>query len=117
MVAVESLHRATVQPRATGRPAGILPGMAPPARRPARTGGRRANYAPPPQAEGVRKYRPEGWANWLGTIMFSLIAIALVVEIITAVADGRGADPIAATILLAAFCWMIYLFATTRFED
>lgn len=82
-----------------------------------RTGGRRANYAPAATEVGVRKYLPIGWANWTGFIMFGLICIALFAETITAAAEGRGADPIAAGVMTVVFAIMTYLFATTRVKD
>ena len=80
-------------------------------------GGRRANYAPAPTEVGTRKYLPIGWANWLGFVMFGLISIALLAETVTAIAEQRGADPIAAAVMTAVFFTMTYLFATTRVKD
>ncbi len=82
-----------------------------------KTGGRRANYAPAVDQVGTRKYLPIGWANWLGFIMFGLITIALFAETLTAIAESRGADPIAAGIMTIAFATMTYLFGTTRVKD
>jgi len=80
-------------------------------------GGRRANYAPAVDRVGARKYLPVGWANWLGFVMFGLIAVALFAEVIAATIQHRGADPIAAAIMMIAFGVMTYLFATTRVKD
>jgi hypothetical protein len=79
--------------------------------------GRRANYAPAAETVGTRKYLPVGWANWLGFVMFGLIAIALFCETIAATIQQRGADPIAAGIMTIVFIIMTYLFATTRVKD
>lgn len=82
-------------------------------------GGRRANYAPANSGSGVlpSKYRPVGWANWLGFVMFGLLTFALAAETVAGVAEGRGADPIAAGVMTIAFAAMTYLFATTRMRD
>lgn len=77
-------------------------------------GGRRANYAPSVDQVGVRRHLPVGWANWIGFVMFGLIGIALAVETVAAIAEGRGADPVAAGIMTAAFGVMTYLFGSTR---
>lgn len=82
-----------------------------------RSGGRRANYAPAVDQVGGRRYLPIGWANWMGFVMFGLITIALLVETLTAIADGRGADPIAAGLMTLVFATMTYLFGTTRVKD
>ncbi|WP_217913357.1 hypothetical protein [Miltoncostaea marina] len=82
-----------------------------------KTGGRRANYAPAPTEVGTRRYLPIGWANWLGFIMFGLISIALFAETIAAIAQQRGADPVAAAVMTGVFGTMTYLFATTRVKD
>lgn len=82
-----------------------------------RKGGRRRNYAPPPDMVGYRKYLPVGWVNWLGLVMFALIFVALAAETLRATIDGRGADPIAAGAMTAGFGYMVYLFGTTRLRD
>ena len=82
-----------------------------------RTGGRRANYAPAATEVGTRKYLPIGWANWLGFVMFGLITVTLLAETLAALAEQRGADPIAAGIMTAVFAVMTYLFGTTRVKD
>ena len=82
-----------------------------------RTGGRRANYAPAATEVGTRKYLPIGWANWLGFVMFGLITIALLAETFAAIAEQRGADPLAAGIMTIVFAVMTYLFGTTRVKD
>lgn len=82
-----------------------------------KSGGRRANYAPAVDQVGNRKYLPIGWANWLGFVMFGLITIALFAETLTAIAEQRGADPIAAGIMTIVFATMTYLFGTTRVKD
>lgn len=89
------------------------------ARKKAKTagGGRRANYAPAVDQVGARRYLPVGWANWIGFVMFGLIAVALAAETVRAVAEGRGADPIAAGAMTVAFAVMTYLFGTTRVKD
>lgn len=81
------------------------------------TRGRRANYAPAADAVGTRRYLPVGWANWLGFVMFGLITIALFAETIAAIAQHRGADPVAAGVMTIVFAVMTYLFATTRVKD
>ncbi|MEQ8834404.1 MAG: hypothetical protein RIB67_08145 [Miltoncostaeaceae bacterium] len=80
-------------------------------------GGRRANYAPAATQSGNRKYLPVGWANWLGFVMFSIIAVALGAEAVAGVIEGRGADPAAAAVLFAGFAYMTYLFGTIRLKD
>jgi hypothetical protein len=80
-------------------------------------GGRRANYAPAATEVGYRKYLPIGWANWLGFVMFGLITVALFAETISATAEHRGSDPIAAGIMTIVFAVMTYLFGTTRVKD
>ena len=82
-----------------------------------RSGGRRANYAPVKTSVGYRRFVPLGWANWLGFFLFGFIFIALLVQIPWAIAHDRGADPVAATVMAAAFGWMVYLFATNRITD
>lgn len=82
-----------------------------------KSGGRRRNYAPTSDRVGFRRFLPVTWAHWLGFVLFGVIFVALCAEIVASAADGRGADPIAATILAAAFGWMVYLFATTRAKD
>ena len=82
-----------------------------------KTGGRRANYAPVATAIGTRKYLPIGWANWLGFVMFGLLGIAFFAETIAAIAESRGADPIAAGGMTIIFAVMTYLFGTTRVKD
>ncbi len=82
-----------------------------------KSGGRRANYAPAVTEVGGRKYLPVGWANWLGFVMFGLLCIAFFAETITAVAETRGTDPIAAGGMTIIFGVMTYLFATTRVKD
>jgi ABC-type uncharacterized transport system permease subunit len=79
--------------------------------------GRRANYAPKPDQVGGRKYLPLGWANWLGFALFGLLGVAVLVELISAISESRGADPIVAGIVLCLFSWMTYLFATNRLKD
>ena len=49
--------------------------------------------------------------------MFGLITIALFAETLTAIAEQRGADPIAAGIMTIVFATMTYLFGTTRVKD
>ena len=66
-----------------------------------KSGGRRANYAPAVDQVGTRKYLPIGWANWLGFIMFGLLSVAFLAETVAAVAESRGADPIAAAVMRA----------------
>jgi hypothetical protein len=83
----------------------------------ARGRGRRANYAPRPTEVGYRRFLPVGWANWLGFVMFALIGIALVVEVFVAISESRGADPVAAAVMAAAFGWLTFLFATNRITD
>lgn len=80
-------------------------------------GGRRANYAPAVDQVGVRRYLPVGWANWVGFVMFGLIAVALAAETVRAAIETRGADPLAAGVMTAAFVVMTYLFGTTRVKD
>lgn len=82
-----------------------------------KSGGRRANYAPAATQSGNRKYLPVGWANWLGFVMFAAIAVALAAEAVAGVAEGRGADPVAAGVLFAGFAYMTYLFGTIRLKD
>jgi hypothetical protein len=82
-----------------------------------RGGGRRANYAPAVDQVGIRRFLPVGWANWLGFVMFGLIAIALLAETLVAISETRGADPVAAAAMTAAFAVMAYLFGTTRVKD
>lgn len=82
-----------------------------------KAGGRRANYAPATTEVGARKYLPIGWANWLGFVMFGLIAIAFLAETINAISERRGADPIAAGVMTVVFAVMAYLFGTTRVKD
>jgi hypothetical protein len=82
-----------------------------------KSGGRRANYAPATTEIGGRKYLPVGWANWLGFVMFSLLTIAVFAETIAAIAQTRGADPIAAAGMTVILGVMTYLFATTRVKD
>jgi hypothetical protein len=82
-----------------------------------RAGGRRANYAPAADQVGIRRLLPVGWANWLGFVMFGLIAIALLAETVVAISETRGADPVAAAVMTAAFAVMTYLFGTTRVKD
>lgn len=82
-----------------------------------RAGGRRANYAPAVDQVGIRRLLPVGWANWLGFVMFGLIAIALLVETVVAISERRGADPVAAAAMTAVFAVMTYLFGTTRVKD
>lgn len=82
-----------------------------------KAGGRRANYAPAVDQVGTRKYLPTGWANWMGFVMFGLITIALLAETVRAIADSRGADPLAAGIMTVVFATMTYLFGTTRVKD
>lgn len=86
-------------------------------KKPKRTGGRRANYAPTVDQVGARKYLPIGWANWLGFVMFGLITVALFAETINATMESRGNDPIAAGVMTIVFATMTYLFATTRVKD
>jgi hypothetical protein len=39
------------------------------------------------------------------------------VELVSAIQESRGADPIVAGIVLCLFSWMTYLFATNRLKD
>lgn len=80
-------------------------------------GGRRRNYAPPPDQVGFRRYLPVGWVNWLGLAVFGLITVALLAETIAAILETRGTDPIAAGALTAGFAYMVYLFGTIRLRD
>lgn len=91
--------------------------MAPKKDQKKKSGGRRANYAPAASGDGFHRLRPVGWANWLGFVMFGLITIALMAEVVAAIADRRGADPIAALVMTVVFGVMTYLFATTRVKD
>jgi hypothetical protein len=79
--------------------------------------GRRAYYAPKPDQVGRRKYLPMGWSNWLGFSLFGLLTIAVLAELITAISEGRGADPVVAAIMAGLFSWMTYLFGTNRLKD
>lgn len=79
--------------------------------------GRRANYAPKPDQVGRRKYLPLGWSNWLGFALFGLLSVAVLVELVSAISESRGADPIVAAIVLCLFSWMTYLFGTNRLKD
>lgn len=79
--------------------------------------GRRANYAKPAPEKGPTRYVPRGWSNWLGFVMFALITIFVLVEIVFAISEGRGADPVMAGIMGCLFAWMTYLFATNRLKD
>jgi hypothetical protein len=81
------------------------------------TKGRRANYAPSPDQVGGRKYLPVGWSNWVGTILFGSLAIAVFIEIFVAISESRGADPVIATIMFCLLSWMTYLFATNRLKQ
>lgn len=81
------------------------------------SGSSRRNYTAPAELTGWRRYRPTGWANWLGFVLFGIIFLALVVETAQATIETRGADPIAALAMTVAFGWMVYLFATTRTKD
>jgi hypothetical protein len=82
-----------------------------------RGSGRRANYAKPATEVGWRRFLPVGWANWLGFVMFAVIAIAMVVEVFSTAAEGKGADPFAAALMAGLTGWMTYLFATNRITD
>jgi hypothetical protein len=79
--------------------------------------GRRANYAPKPDQVGSRKYLPLGWSNWLGFGLFGLLAVAVLFEMISAISESRGADPVIAALVLALFSWMTFLFGTNRLKD
>lgn len=88
-----------------------------PARKKKGSASSRRNYQAPEELTGWQRYRPTGWANWLGFGLFGIIFAALVVETVQAAVEGRGADPIAALVVTAGFGWMVYLFATTRVKD
>jgi hypothetical protein len=79
--------------------------------------GRRAYYAPKPDQVGRRRYLPMGWSNWLGFSLFGLLTIAVLAELITAISESRGADPVVAAIMAGLFSWMTYLFGTNRLKD
>jgi hypothetical protein len=79
--------------------------------------GRRAYYAPTPDQVGVRRYLPVGWSNWLGFALFGFLTIAVLVEMIVAIGEGRGADPVMAGIMAALFGWMTVLFGMNRLRD
>ena len=82
-------------------------------------GGRRANYARAKRDEGLRKYLPITWANWLGFALFGLLTIALFVQVFWTLADldRYGNDWIASLCMTVLFAIMTYLFATTRTKD
>lgn len=82
-------------------------------------GGRRANYARARRDEGLRRYLPISWANWLGFALFGLLTIALFVQVFWTLADldRYGNDWIAALFTTVLFAVMTYLFATTRTKD
>jgi len=79
--------------------------------------GRRSNYAPPKTDVGFRRFFPVIWQHWYGFILFSLVGIAVFAELITAVKEGRGSDPIAAGVVLVLVGYVIYRFGATRVTD
>ena len=80
----------------------------------AKAAGRRRNYERKVVETGVQRFQPRGWANWVGTLMFGLLAIAMFVDAALAASDGRGADPIAAVAVAGLMGWMAILFARNR---
>lgn len=79
--------------------------------------GRRSNYAPSATDVGIRRFFPVIWQHWYGFIIFSLVGVAVTAEMIRAIAQGRGADPIAAGVLLLLIGYVIYRFGSTRVTD
>lgn len=82
-----------------------------------KAGSSRRNYSSAGERAGVSRYRPRGWANWLGFVLFGIIFVALAAETVAAILEGRGTDPIAAAVMTVAFGYMVYLFATTRVQE
>ncbi len=66
---------------------------------------------------GVKKLLPTGWGNWLGFILFGVLAVALFVEFIRALGRDGHTDWIAAAVLGVLFAWITTLFAITRWKD
>ena len=79
--------------------------------------GRRSNYAPAATDVGLRRFLPVSWQHWFGFILFSLVAIAVAVDMFRALIDGRGLDPFAAAGVLLLVLFVVYRFATTRVTD
>ncbi len=82
-----------------------------------KSGGRRRNYEPTVELTGIKKLLPTGWANWLGFILFGVLAAALLVEFIRALNRDGHTDWIAAAVLCGLFTWITALFAITRWKD
>jgi hypothetical protein len=80
-------------------------------------GGRRRNYEPTVELTGIRKLLPTGWGNWLGFILFGVLALALFAEFIRALGRSGHTDWIAAGVLSGLFAWITALFAITRWKD
>jgi hypothetical protein len=79
-----------------------------------KSGGRRRNYEVKVVETGMQRYVPKGWANWLGLVMFGLIAVAMAVDAVVAASKGRGADPVAAVVVALLLGWMALSFARNR---
>ncbi len=79
-----------------------------------KSGGRRRNYERKIVETGIQRFRPKGWANWIGAGMFGLIGVAMAVDAVYAATNGRGADPVAAAVTAGLMGWMSVLFARNR---
>jgi hypothetical protein len=79
--------------------------------------GRRSKYAPAASDVGFRRFLPVTWQHWFGFTLFSLVGVAVFAEMIRAVIEERGADPIAAFGVLCLVLFVVYRFAVTRVTD
>ena len=79
--------------------------------------GRRSKYAPAASDTGLRRFLPITWQHWFGFILFSLVGVAVAVEMVRAAVEGRGSDPIAAFGLLLLIAFVVYRFGTTRVTE
>lgn len=82
-----------------------------------RPGGRRRNYEAKVIETGVQRWIPRGWSNWTGMLMFAAVTVVVIVEFFAAIADKRGADPIAAAALAIMLGAITALFARNRVFD
>ena len=65
----------------------------------------------------MQRFVPRGWANVTGVIMFGALALVVAGECVRAIAESRGADPVAAGVVAALLGWMAFTFTTSRIKE
>jgi hypothetical protein len=66
---------------------------------------------------GFRRFIPNYWANWLGSVLFGAVGLSFVCWGLYYVFDQQVANGIVALALAGALAYMVYLFGSTRLRD